>query len=450
LAVLGHLKKGAPQILFSSVAAAHLALRTQLSNTNNSSAGMLIAVPSLNFAVVTVGNFLLAKRSPSAPRGSVCLIREVRAASIKVSWWLTIEELSNEGYMRLPPPLALTDYDNVLKCRIKEVCEMCSELCDISINDITDIAFVFHVDTLQRDFMNCAGMSRVYFTRYRCRRDGTLSYFHGQMHSPFSMSTIESFPSRMWFFIMDVKANVEKMLNDTKQYQSCRKMVTMKCSLESWLFFCFMMTNSGAVIVNFNRRCTEKNLHCDLSLSSSSNQKLLQIIRLDTEATLSWARGVFGTTFGIGTRNRAPKKGDAPVTLHYGDMVNVALVSDGNNPAAANRFHEFVATPGIDFVFDQRTRSLKIRARYTCCCSHSNDIAPTLREIFGNLPPRPQENPNLLTCVVVGTFFMREDVLLEVLAIDGNNVLVAEAEDSANQFNLNLNEAAQLINDYIS
>jgi len=69
--VLGHLKKGAPQILFSSVAAAHLALRTQLSNTNNSSAGMLIAVPSLNFAVVTVGDFLLAKRSPSAPRGSV-------------------------------------------------------------------------------------------------------------------------------------------------------------------------------------------------------------------------------------------------------------------------------------------------------------------------------------------------------------------------------------------
>jgi hypothetical protein len=69
---------------------------------------------------------------------------------------------------------------------------------------------------------------------------------------------MESFPSSMWYFILEVKLNVEKMFNDTKQYRSCKKMVQMKGSPESWLFFCFVMTNFGAVIVNYNRCNTEK------------------------------------------------------------------------------------------------------------------------------------------------------------------------------------------------
>jgi hypothetical protein len=47
----------------------------------------------------------------------------------------------------------------------------------------------------------------------------------------------------------------------------------------------------------------------------SSYHKHLQLIHLDTDATMNWARNLFGLTFCIGCRNRAPKKGDDPVTL---------------------------------------------------------------------------------------------------------------------------------------
>jgi hypothetical protein len=45
---------------------------------------------------------------------------------------------------------------------------------------------------------------------------------------------------------------------------------------------------------------------------------------------------------------------------------------------------------------------------------------------------------------------MREGVLLEVISINGNNVIVEEAEENSYQFSLDINEAAQLINNYIS
>jgi hypothetical protein len=40
-------------------------------------------------------------------------------------------------------------------------------------------------------------------------------------------------------------------------------------------------------------------------------------------------------------------------------------------------------------------------------------------------------------------------LLLEGIAITGNNVIVEEVEDHSNQFSLDINEAAQLLNDYI-
>jgi hypothetical protein len=71
---------------------------------------------------------------------------------------------------------------------------------------------------------------------------------------------------------------------------------------------------------------------------------------------------LFGTTFGIGIQNRAPKKGERPVTMHHGDIVNLIDITAADENQAANRIQEFVASQGIDFIFDSSTRSLKIQA----------------------------------------------------------------------------------------
>jgi hypothetical protein len=74
-----------------------------------------------------------------------------------------------------------------------------------------------------------------------------------------------------------------------------------------------------------------------------------------------------------------------------------------------------------------------------------------LHQAHGNLlPPRKQIPNNLVSSIVAGIFFMREGLLLEVIAINGHNVIIEETEENSNQFSLDLNETAQLLNDYLS
>jgi hypothetical protein len=91
-------------------------------------------------------------------------------------------------------------------------------------------------------------------------------------------------------------------------------------------------------------------------------RKELELVRIYTPMSMSCARELFGITFGVGIRNRAPNKGDNPVTMHHGDIVNLVAV---NQQVLVDRDQEFVAEQGIDFLFESFSRSLKIRARYS-------------------------------------------------------------------------------------
>ncbi len=50
------------------------------------------------------------------------------------------------------------------------------------------------------------------------------------------------------------------------------------------------------------------------------------------------------------------------MTMHHGDIVNLIDITAADENQAANRIQEFVASQGIDFIFDSSTRSLKIQA----------------------------------------------------------------------------------------
>jgi hypothetical protein len=124
----------------------------------------MIVVPSLN-AIVTIGDFLLAPKAAHACAPSVCVVHDIiHPDQVRVTWWLTRAELLALGGVELPSPLHIESYSNLLKCRIKEVFEVCSPLVTIKIRDIHDIAFVFHADKLEKEYVNCAGMKRVFYT----------------------------------------------------------------------------------------------------------------------------------------------------------------------------------------------------------------------------------------------------------------------------------------------
>jgi hypothetical protein len=138
----------------------------------------------------------------------------------------------------------------------------------------------------------------VYFTHFHLDL-GRLVKVDCQMHIPFSTTCIESYPLRIWFFIMEVKGNMEKVLNDIKQYQICQKMIIMKCSLECWSYLCSCLRSSDAVFFSFDRKHADKFLHCHLSLSSSSTKNNCSSSILTQLGAYSVLEILFSITFGI-------------------------------------------------------------------------------------------------------------------------------------------------------
>jgi hypothetical protein len=304
------------------------------------------------------------------------------------------------------------------------VFEDCVAVSIISVHSVQDVAFVFHPDVLERKYVNCAGMTRVFYTRYRIQRGGVIDVCNVQSLSPFSYSPCESYPSCIWFFLLEVKHNVEKLLNDTKQFQPCHKMFTMKCSVECWQYFCFSMRGCNAVVNYFQWNYMEKLFHCNLSLSSLSSQKELQLLWLDSKSSLNCARNLFGITFGIGIRNRPPNRGCEPVTMHFGDVVNIVNVAEHNADVGVNRVAEFVGSNGLDFLNDFEARLLRIRVRYSQILAQNDMVKATLNLDPLQVREAEMEEAAANLNVTPGTFFMRHGSLLEVLLVNDNLVTV--------------------------
>jgi hypothetical protein len=94
----------------------------------------------------------------------------------------------------MPPPVSIDKYSNVLKCRLKEVIEICSSISTIHANSAYDVAFVFHINTLEFEIPNRSGMSRVFYTRYRYDDADRLHEVYCHLYYPFSNIGVESYP----------------------------------------------------------------------------------------------------------------------------------------------------------------------------------------------------------------------------------------------------------------
>jgi hypothetical protein len=106
---------------------------------------------------------------------------------------------------------------------------------------------------------------------------------------------------------------------------------------------------------------------------------------------MSCARNIFGLTFGIGVHNRPPNKGEVPVRLHYGDVINFVDVASNNYdnvPDVRPERCEFVSSQGVDFIYDKLLRLLKIRVRYSKSNANNPLVPEALR--LSNLP-NPQQ-----------------------------------------------------------
>jgi len=79
------------------------------------------------------------------------------------------------------------------------------------------------------------------------------------------------------------------------------------------------------------------------------------------QMSLNVAHNLFGVTFGVGVRNRAPRKGEQPVTMHHGDAVNMIDFTQNN---AFDHNKELTCDQHVDLIDDVCKRTMKIWAHY--------------------------------------------------------------------------------------
>jgi len=370
----------------------------------------MIQIPALNNAVLFSGDYLLALSSNDATNPTVCYIVEaVNAEELIITQLLTREQILARN-LEAPPTVPIDTYNNTVQCHLTEVFEVRSSPITINRACVRDIAFVFHIT--------------------------------------------DSYTSRIWHTISELKVIIEKCLNDKKQYQMCKKMHVMSCSLEAWIFLAMNLVRGGAILVQFSRRITRKNMHCDLSLSSATERQPFTLVRIDASESMRSARTIFGVTFGVGIRNRPPNKGESPVRMHYGDVINFVDVASNNYDnmpeVCYERRKELVSDQGVDFIYNKCFRTLKIRIRYKKSMANN----PVIHEILGltTLPNRAVLSDNLdrwVSHIIPGTYFATNDgEMASVSRVDGNNVFIL-IEDSDAEVVLGLHEAAALLRDYI-
>jgi hypothetical protein len=414
----------------------------------------MIQIPALNNAVLFSGDYLLALSSNDATNPTVCyIVQAVNAEELIITQLLTREQILALN-LEAPPTVPIDTYNNTVQCHLTEVFEVRSSPITINRACVRDIAFVFHINSLERAFPNCSGMTRVFFIRFFYDDNNRLSEVYYHHHFPFSRVVTDSYTSRIWHTISELKVIIEKCLNDKKQYQMCKKMHVMSCSLEAWIFLAMNLVRGGAILVQFSRRITRKNMHCDLSLSSATERQPFTLVRIDASESMRSARTIFGVTFGVGIRNRPPNKGESPVRMHYGDVINFVDVASNNYDnmpeVCYERRKELVSDQGVDFIYNKCFRTLKIRIRYKKSMANN----PVIHEILGltTLPNRAVLSDNLdrwVSHIIPGTYFATNDgEMASVSRVDGNNVFIL-IEDSDAEVVLGLHEAAALLRDYI-
>jgi hypothetical protein len=185
----------------------------------------------------------------------------------------------------------------------------------------------------------------------------------------------------------------------------------------------------------------------NLTISSRSQKMLFKLLRIDSHRSMEGARQIFGSMFGIGIRNRAPKKGELPRSVHFGNIVNVVNVSLDEGINEMERFKEFTFMQGIDFIYNEICQALRIRVQYSRVEAES-DIVRSEVQLNQSVLMILDNQPGMAPKVVPGVFFIRNENLVQVMSVNGHDVVVSD--NNSVQYNISLNEARHLMEACVS
>lgn len=99
----------------------------------------------------------------------------------------------------------------------------------------------------------------------------------------------------------------------------------------------------------------------------------------------------------------------------------------------------FTCNPCVDFIYDERKRSMKMRAHYSKFLAQNEIISASLSLNNGKLLQHMVQRQ--MCTIEPGTLFIHNGSLVEVISINENNVVVRD-DETLDCFNIDVNEAA--------
>jgi hypothetical protein len=381
-------------------------------------------IPGLNIEALP-GIFLLVFNHECDSRVQVCQVVEATASSnLSVYWWFDSTILGTIVQLDTRQPLISSQYFNLVSSFLKKVTKT-AVVKDLNLSCIVDIAFVFHAYDFQNTWVNCSGMSSVFFTRYELDIHGCLHEVEYSMHAPFSGNQVDGYSSHIWHSVMYLKEKMTSIMGKQTQLQLCQNSASIFFTLESWVYICQQL-DAAAPLVHFTKCHSKPLTFSDLSIETFSTTAKLVMIRIATPAAMERAREVFGLTFGVGCRNGAPLKGHARRVLLQGDSVNVINTHSAENSIVQRRFKEFISAKSIDFVYEPLKRLLSVQAKYSHVMAESAVVATILKLCTFRVP-----NPTATRKrpINVGTNFLFQVNLVVVVKCDGTHTTVRIIND---------------------
>jgi hypothetical protein len=258
-----------------------------------------------------------------------------------VTWWLPDDFLPNALLIENRQPLILSEHNNEYKCKFLEVTMLTSSQSVLEISSVVDVAFVFHAQTLENHWVNCAGMDKVRFTRFLIDSNNCLVEIHPNDYLPFRLNVPESYPSRLWYSIIMLKEKLSGILNQKAQQRKAS--LNLFFPLESWTYLCRQFLPI-LLSIDFIKVKSKPYQYCDLSLITKSSAVQFSMLRTSNPCIIERARKIFGVTCGIGCRNLPPSKGEVVRKIQHGDNINVVDINSPKNVAQneVRRFEEFI------------------------------------------------------------------------------------------------------------
>ena len=358
-----------------------------------------------------------------------------------------------------------------------EVIESC-KLMWMEAKKIDTIAYIFHIDQVQKGTIFVHGIMDCYFIRneIRCHyKKSANGLVPNNKSSKLKLKDFQSFQNpyrdgesysqRMYTLIATANEMVSAALRSGGQWNGSTRSVTLKGVGEEFYQYILSKLLETPQFILWNKTQSRKIMLPDLSVTNARMKVKTQGFRIMKEDELTALRLVLGASFAISPRIAAPSrksiKAGGPTTrrLRHGDMVRAVTCqredygsSFETNPlrrephqVSSNRLNDEARSPnpkrqkvrcpypGLDVLFikcENQVTAVTFTLRFvkvlaTASCVRKAQVGGAL-EVDVN-----EEEGGAPSNVAVGDIFEYEETLYQVVTIDeeSNSATIENAED---------------------